>query len=213
MMRITRLVASLVLCGASAAHAATSEIADAAMRGDREAVRAALARKADVNAAQVDGTTALHWAVERDDVELAEVLLTAGARVSARTREGVTPLQLAAINGSAGMLGRLIKSGADPNAPLTPARDTALMVAARTGKTDAIRLLLEAGADINAQEIWGGTTALMWAVAGGHAEAANLGRFCSRLVVWGLDREHRFDVSRGQGFQAGCSISEAKVTQ
>src|SRR5437667_7986381 len=123
MMRITRLLASLVLLGASAAAAATSEIADAAMRGDREAVRAALARNADVNAAQVDGTTALHWAVERDDVDMAELLLTAGARVGARTREGVTPLQLAAINGSARVLGRLIKSGADPNERLTPAGD------------------------------------------------------------------------------------------
>src|SRR5436190_14125694 len=144
MMKITRLVASIILSGATAANAATAEVANAAMRGDRAAVRAALARKADVNAPQVDGTTALHWAVERDDVELAELLLTAGARVNARTREGVTPLQLAAINGSAHMLARLIKSGADANAPLTPAGDTALMLAARTGKTDAIRLLLEA---------------------------------------------------------------------
>ena len=112
MMRITRLatvghrvsgaVVALLLFGATAAaatlrlaqgrpepsrEATISEVADAAMRGDREAVRAALARKADVNAAQVDGTTALHWAVELDDVELAELLLTAGAGVSARTRD------------------------------------------------------------------------------------------------------------------------------
>ena len=198
MMRIARLVVGLLLFGVTAAAAATSEVADAAMRGDREAVRTALARKADVNAAQVDGTTALHWAVERDDVELAELLLIAGAQVSARTREGVTPLRLAAINGNARMLGRLIKSGADPNAPLTPARDTALMLAARTGKTDAIRLLLEAGADINAQEIWGGTTALMWAVAGGHAEAARL------LASAGADVNARSDyvaAANGRGFE------------
>ena len=71
------------------------------MRGDRQAVRAALTRKADVNVAQVDGTTALHWAVERDDLEMADLLIRAGARVDARTREGVMPLQLAAVNGSA----------------------------------------------------------------------------------------------------------------
>src|SRR6185436_3848305 len=140
MIRTTSLVVGLLLFGVTAAAAATPEVADAAMRGDREAVRTALARKADVNAAQVDGTTALHWAVEREDVELTELLLIAGARVSARTREGVTPLQLAAINGSGRMIGRLIRSGADPNAPLTPAGDTALMLAARTGKTDAVRL-------------------------------------------------------------------------
>jgi uncharacterized protein len=213
MMRITHLVVGLLLFGVTAANAATSEVADAAMRGDREAVRAALARKADVNAPQVDGATALHWAVERDDVELAELLLTAGARASARTREGVTPLQLAAINGSAGMLGRLIKSGADPNAPLTPARDTALMLAARTGKTDAIRLLLEAGADINAKETWGGTTALTWAVAEGHAEAARM------LIAAGADvnaRSHYVAPANGRGFEGrtpSASRAEEKVEE
>jgi uncharacterized protein len=213
MMRITPLVGGLLLLGVTAANAATSEVADAAMRGDREAVRAALARKADVNAPQVDGATALHWAVERDDVELAELLLTAGARASAPTREGVTPLQLAAINGSAGMLGRLIKSGADPNAPLTPARDTALMLAARTGKTDAIRLLLEAGADINAKETWGGTTALTWAVAEGHAEAARV------LIAAGADvnaRSHYVAPANGRGFEGrtpSASRTEEKVEE
>ena len=183
------------------------------MRGDREAVRAALARKADVNAPQVDGTTALHWAVERDDVDLAEILLTAGARASARTREGVTPLQLAAINGSARMIGRLIKSGADPNAPLTPAHDTALMLAARTGKTDAIRLLLEAGADINTKETWGGTTALMWAVAERHAETARM------LITAGADvnaRSHYVAAANGRGFEGrtpSASRTEEKVEE
>ena len=198
MMRITPLLAGLVLFSATAAHAATSEVADAAMRGDREAVRAALARKADVNAVQVDGTTALHWAVERDDVELTELLLTAGARVSARTREGVTPLQLAAINGSGRLIGRLIRSGADPNAPLTPSGDTALMLAARTGKTDAVRLLIESRADVNAKENWGGTTALMWAVAERHTEAARL------LIAAGADvnaRSHYVAAANGRGFE------------
>src|SRR5438552_1304506 len=213
MMRITRLVASVILFGATAANAATSEVANAAMRGDRAAVRAALARNADVNAAQVDGTTALHWAVDRDDVELAVLLLTAGARVSARTREGVTPLQLAAINGSARRLARLIKCGADPNAPLTPARDTALRLPARTGKTDAIRLLLEAGADINAKEGWGGTTALMWAVAEGHAEAARL------LIAAGADvnaRSHYLAAANGRGFEGrtpAASRPEEKIEE
>jgi len=212
-MRMTPLLAGLVLFSATAAHAATSEVADAAMRGDREAVRAALARKADVNAVQVDGTTALHWAVERDDVELTELLLTAGARVSARTREGVTPLQLAAINGSGRLIGRLIRSGADPNAPLTPAGDTALMLAARTGKTDAVRLLIESRADVNAKENWGGTTALMWAVAERHTEAARL------LIAAGADvnaRSHYVAAANGRGFEGrtpAASRSEEKVEE
>jgi ankyrin repeat protein len=213
MMRTTRLVVGLLLFGATSATAASSEVADAAMRGDREAVRAALARKADVNAAQVDGTTALHWAVERDDVELAELLLTAGARVSARTREGVTPLRLAAINGSARMLGRLIRSGADPNAPLTTAGDTALMLASRTGQTGAMRVLLEARADVNAKESWGGTTALMWAVAQGHAEAARV------LIAAGADvnaRSHYVAAANGRGFEGRTPVAsrtEEKVEE
>src|SRR5687768_11284677 len=94
------LVLMIVLLGMTPAHAATTDVADAAMRGDRGAVRAALARNADVNVPQADGTTALHWAAEHDDSEMADVLLRAGARVAVRTREGVTPLELAAINGS-----------------------------------------------------------------------------------------------------------------
>lgn len=131
-------VGCAALLAGSDARAASPEVADAAMRGNRAAVQAALARKADVNLPQIDGSTALHWAVDRDDLEMTDLLIRAGARVGARTREGVTPLQLAAINGSAPMLDRLLKAGADVNAQLTPAGDTALMLAARTGKTDAI---------------------------------------------------------------------------
>ncbi len=213
MMRITRLLASFLLCGATVANAATSQVADAAMRGDREAVRAALARKADINAPQTDGTTALHWAAERDDVALAELLLTSGARVGARTREGVTPLQLAAINGSADMLGRLIKSGADPNAPLTATGDTALMLTARTGKAGAIRLLIEARADVNAKESWGGTIALMWAVAEGHVDAVKL------LIEAGADvnaRSHYVAAANGRGFEGrtpSATRTEEKVEE
>jgi uncharacterized protein len=183
---------------------ATPEVADAAMRGDRVAVRTAIARKADVNLAQVDGTTALHWAVERDDLETVDLLLGAGARVAARTREAVTPLQLAAINGSAPMLDRLLKAGADPNAGLTPAGDTALMMAARTGKTDAIRVLAEAGANVNAKETWGGTTPLMWAVSEGHDEAARV------LIAAGADvnaRSHYLAAANGRGFEGRTPVA------
>jgi ankyrin repeat protein len=179
-------------------------VADAAMRGDREAVRAALARQADVNGAQVDGTTALHWAVDRDDIELVDLLIGAGARVAVRTREGVTPLQLAATNGSAPMIGRLIRAGADPNASLTPSGDTALMMAARTGKVDAVRALVEAGADVNASETWGGTTPLMWAVSERHADAARL------LLTSGADvnaRSHYVAAANGRGFEGRTPIA------
>ena len=87
-------------------------------------------------------------------VRLGYRLITAGAKVSVANREGVTPLQLAAMNGNAAMLLMLIKAGADPNAPLTEFGDTALMMASRTGKTDAISVLLETGAQVNAKETW-----------------------------------------------------------
>ena len=195
-----------VLLIAGTAYAGPTDVADAAKRGDREAVRAAIARKADVNAAQVDGSTALHWAVDRDDLAMADVLLRAGARAQARTREGVTPLQLAAIAGSAPMLDRLLKAGANPNAALTTSGDTALMMAARTGKLDAIRVLAEADADVNARETWGGTTPLMWAVSEGHADAAKA------LIARGADvnaRSHYVAAANGRGFEGRTPLAAA----
>jgi uncharacterized protein len=183
---------------------ATTDVADAAMRGDREGVRAAIARKADVNATQVDGTTALHWAAERDDLVMADLLIKAGARAVARSREGVTPLQLAAVNGSASMIDRLLKAGADANTPLTTAGDTALMMAARTGKSAALRVLVEAGGNVNAKETWGGTTALMWAVAEGHSEAAKL------LIDAGADvnaRSNYVAAANGRGFEGRTPLA------
>jgi uncharacterized protein len=197
------ILAVLVLF-AGFAQAATTDVADAAKRGDRDAVRAALARKADVNAAQIDGSTALHWAAERDDLDMADQLIRAGARVTARTREGVTPLQLAATNGSAPMIDRLLKAGADVNAPLSAGGDTALMMAARTGKTDAIRVLVEAGGNVNAKESWGGTTALMWAVSEGHADAARL------LIGAGADvnaRSNYVAAANGRGFEGRTPVA------
>ena len=198
------VVLLLLFFGAGTAHAATTDVADAAKRGDRDAVRAALARKADVNAAQIDGSTALHWAAERDDLDMADQLIRAGARVTARTREGVTPLQLAATNGSAAMIDRLLKAGAEANASLSAGGDTALMMAARTGKTDAIRVLVEAGGNVNAKETWGGTTALMWAVSEGHADAARL------LIGAGADvnaRSNYVAAANGRGFEGRTPVA------
>jgi len=205
MMRTKHLIALLALTIVTTpARAATTDVADAVMRGDHQALRTAIARKADVNVAQADGSTALHWAAERDDLEAADLLIAAGAHVAARTREGATPMQLAAVNGSAGMLGRLLKAGGDVNAPLTPTGDTALMMAARTGKTDAIQVLLDARADVNAKESWGGTTALMWAVSEGHTPAARL------LIDGGADvnaRSYYVAAANGRGFEGRTPVA------
>src|SRR3984893_16081848 len=133
--RLLVCCAALVLT-ASAAHAATSELADAVMRRDTAAIRTLMQKKADVNAPQKDGTTALLWAARYDDLDTADALIRAGAKVSTANRDGATPLQLASINGSAAMIEKLIKAGADPNAPLTSSGDRALMMAARTGRTN-----------------------------------------------------------------------------
>ena len=194
----------LVLAVTGTAAAAGSEVADAAMKQNREAVRLLLQRKADVNAPQVDGTTALHWAVRADDLEMADSLIRAGARVTVANRQGVTPLQLAALNGSAPMLDKLIKAGADPNAPLTQFKDTALMMAARTGKADALKVLLESGARVNDRETWGGTTALMWAASERHPAAIKL------LLEHGADVDARTNFvgpANGRGFEGRTPVA------
>src|SRR3954469_24254041 len=108
------LAAMAVLIAAlPAAAAVTSPVADAAMKGDTAALRALVAQKADVNAPQVDGATALHWAVYRDEGDAADLLIKAGAKVDAKNRVGVTPLSMAVLYGSAAMVDRLLSAGAD----------------------------------------------------------------------------------------------------
>ena len=147
--------------------AADSPLADAAKRGDRQTVSALLKKKADVNAPQSDGATALHWAAYLEDAEMTATLIRAGADVNATNNYGVTPIILAATNGNAPVINQLLAAGVDPNTTVR-AGETALMLAARSGKVEAVRALLIAGAKINAQETWNGQSALMWAAAEAH---------------------------------------------
>jgi ankyrin repeat protein len=162
-----------LLAAPVALTAGKTDVADAAMRGDKAAVRALVEKKADVNAPQNDGATALHWAVYRDDLELVQMLVRAGANVQAANREGATPLWLASVNGNPKVLSALIEGGADSNEKL-PLGRTPLMIAARTGKVDAMTVLLDHGADANAKETLRGTTPIMWAADEGHAAAIKL---------------------------------------
>jgi len=116
-----------------------------------------------------DGTTALHWAARHDDLTAAAGLIKGGADVNATNRYGVTPINLAAINGSAAMIRLLLDAGVDANSA-NPGGETALMTAARTGKVDAVTLLLDRGANANAKDAVHGQTALMWAVLENHAD-------------------------------------------
>ena len=134
--------------------------------GRGKLVRTLLDDGADVNAAQVDGMTALHWAAYHDDLDTARMLVGAGADANATNRYGVRALSLAATNGNAAFVQLLLDAGADPNAALLGG-ETVLMTAARTGSLAAVEALLASGADPNVRERRG-QTALMWAAAEGH---------------------------------------------
>ena len=154
------------ICVAMLAVAAgDARLSEAAMRGDRTAVKTLIEQKVDIDGSQGDGTTALHWAAFRDDLETAKILVQAGANVRATTREGgITPLFMACTNGSAPMIDLLIKAGADVN-QLKANGTTPLMTAAASGSADAVKVLLDHGANINAKETAHGQTALMFAAA------------------------------------------------
>ena len=164
-------VAILMLCGGVTMGAAASDVANAVMNGDRAALRALIQKKADVNEPQPDGARALHWAVYRDDLESASLLVAAGATVRIANREGVTPLAMASLYGSLPMVDLLLKAGANAR-ELGPNGETLVMFAARNGRVDLINRLVAAGADVNARERLRGTTALMWAVEQRHPAAA-----------------------------------------
>ena len=177
--RQTRLTAGLLGCaaltvvlGAATSPVADSPVADAAMEGDIATVRALLADGADVNAAQGDGMTALHWAAERGDDGLAEMLLYAGAVVDPVTRiGGYTPLHIAARTGSDAVALLLLGAGADAAAPAPGTGTTPLHLAATAGSGPLITALHDGGADPNAlEDVWG-QTPLMFAASMNRADA------------------------------------------
>jgi ankyrin repeat protein len=173
--RITEWILVALLAGATdlGAVGAGTTLAKAVRDGDVVAVRALLKRPNAAKEAEADGTTALHWATDRDDLAIAQRLIKAGADVKAVNRYGFTPLYSAAVNGNRAMLELLLAHGADANTA-SPQGETTLMTAARTGKVDAVKLLLDSGADVNAKESWKHQTALMWAAHEGNTETVKL---------------------------------------
>ncbi len=149
---------------------AGTEVANAVQNRDIVTLRSLLNQHAPVNAAQADGTTALHWAAHWNDAEAVSLLLQAGADAKAANRYGATPLSEAAAVGNARIIEQLVKAGADPNTRTTADGETVLMTSARAGNLDAVNSLLNHGADVNAEETYKGQTALMWAASERHPE-------------------------------------------
>ena len=174
-MRTIRFSAFGAIALTAMLHAAASApVADAAMDGNRDAVKALLKQAADVNAAQGDGMTALDWAAMKNDADLVQTLLYAGANAKATTRIGAyTPLLLAAKSGNADVIDPLVKAGADVNAA-TANGTTALMFAAASGNVAAVQSLLDRGADVNAKESVRGLTPAMFAAASNRAAVIDL---------------------------------------
>jgi ankyrin repeat protein len=172
--RAAAFVSLLLLSVLSAGSAKSSEapLADAVERLERASVRTLLEQRVDVNTAQVDGMTALHWAAYLDDFEIAKLLVAAGADAKAANRYQVTPLSLACVNGNTTIVELLLDAGADPNTTLRGG-ETVLMTAARTGRSGPVQALLARHANVNAKERRG-QTAIMWAAAEGHTEVVRL---------------------------------------
>jgi ankyrin repeat protein len=209
--------ASCLLVTASLHAVPAASIVEAVKNADAATVRQLIKDRTDVNTAEADGTTALHWAVRLNDVPTAELLLRAGANVKAVNRYGVTPFSVACTNGNTAMVKLLLDAGADPNTTL-PGGETALMSVARTGSIDAVKALIGRGVDVNAKEAVRGQTALMWAASEGHAQVVKA------LVDHGADiklrstggftaflfavRDGRMDVAKIL-LAAGADVNEA----
>jgi ankyrin repeat protein len=166
-------------------------LVDAVKSGDRTAALAMIEKRVDVNTPEADGTTALHWAIHQNDLDLADRLIRAGANVKAKNSFGATPMSEAALLGNAALLDKLLKAGADVESTNADGQ-TALMVVARTGNVEAAKILLSHGANVNAREQWREQTALMWAAAQSHPAMVK------ELVAHGADVNARSKVNNWQ---------------
>jgi ankyrin repeat protein len=206
-----------VCCGSGK----TESLMDAVKLGNLSSVQKALQLHADPNDAEADGTTALHWAVQEDRLDLVKALLSGGAGANAKNQFGLTPLALALTKGNAAIVEQLLQAGADPKVRV-PEMGPALFAAAHVGNPDVIKALLKAGVNANETEPATGQTALMWAAAEGHEAAAKA------LLAGGADFNIRsnksdtalfFAVRKGDAgvvdtlLTAGADINERTVSE
>jgi ankyrin repeat protein len=171
MTRLQLLTSTVLLStSAFAATLSSSAVADAAERRDFTVVQSLMKQKADVNAAQADGSTALLWATHWNDLATAKALIAAGAKVNVHNSLNASPLSEAAALGGMPLFDALVNAGGDPKTLTTPDGETLLMTAARAGSLPIVKLLADKGVDINAQETYKNQTALMWAAAERHSD-------------------------------------------
>jgi ankyrin repeat protein len=162
-------LAALAMLLALAVSAHAQSLADRIQSGDRRAALAMIAAGADVNQAQPDGTTPLHWAAYRIDRELVGALLRKGARADAVNRYGASPLAEAVKVASAELVEMLLEAGANASVANEDGQ-TPLMLAARTGSVAVATLLVQGGADVNQRERFRDQSAVMWAAAQSHPD-------------------------------------------
>ena len=159
---------AVVALPAEAQTARPDRVSTAMKARDAAGVRTLIRQKADVNGADAEGMTALHWAAHWNDLDAVTARLSAGARAAVANRYGVTPLHEAATVGNAAMVNALLRAGANANAAYGDG-ETPLMTASRTGNPDAVKLLIESGGQVNTAEAFRGQTALMYAAVENHA--------------------------------------------
>lgn len=153
-----------LLCLSATAALAVATLPELVNAGERKAALELLADGTDVNQRSVDGTTALHWAVYQQDVELVQALLAQDADPDIRNDYGASPMTVASEHGNFPIMQALVRAGGDIESPNSEGQSL-LMAVARTGNTATAELLLDQGANVNATENWGGQTALMWAAS------------------------------------------------
>jgi ankyrin repeat protein len=159
----------VVFAGVLGFAAGESPLVDAAKRHDSTAVRALIAKRADVNGTARDGSTALLWAAYHSDAAMTRALIAAGARPNLANKYGITPLLQASRTGADEVVQALLRAGADP-ALAHPEGETPLMAAAFAGSLTTVKLLIESNADVNAVDSYQKQTALMRAAAEGHVD-------------------------------------------
>ncbi|HWE53725.1 MAG TPA: ankyrin repeat domain-containing protein [Bryobacteraceae bacterium] len=163
-------LATLAASGAELKVLPASSVVEAVKGGNVAVLQKTLQQHPDPNTAEADGTTALHWAVQKDRLDLVQALLAAGAKPNVKNRWGVSPLALAVATGSPGITKALLRAGADPRVSV-PETGTPLLTAAHSGNPETIKALLAAGVKADETEESSGQTALMWAAAEDHVPA------------------------------------------